>query len=161
MHPLTLKPSILNALLPTFARNCCYAGIVGAFLWILTFVPTGLGLLEYNPVQGIIAFIFFVIVFSLLPMSLRLLTLWCTTYTFEKTHVTKEFRFIVVSKQTVPYHQINRVSVDISFWDRLCSAGDIALHTADEDKPDLVLHYIPEPQKIEKLLYSYMKGTGH
>ncbi len=161
MHPLLLKPSIINALLPTFARNCFYAAIIGAFLWVLSFIPTGLGILRYNPVQGTIAFVIFIILFSLAPLSLRVLVLSCTTYSFEKTHVTKEFRFIIVKKQTVPYHQINRISVDISFWDRLCNAGDIALHTADEDKPDLVLHYIPEPQKIETLLYSYIKGTGH
>ena len=87
---------------------------------------------------------------SLGPLSIEIFLLLNTTYYLFHTHVTREFEFIAVKKHIVPYNQIVDIKVNISIWDKVCNAGDIVLNTAEDVEPNLILHFIENPEKVEK-----------
>lgn len=150
---LVLKPNIVNALFPLFLRNFFYSFIIVIFLFGLSFVLKQSHIIDYPTRKIIFWLIFFLIAMLIIPLLFKLISLYYTKYYFFKSHVTSEFKFIRIKRYSVPYHQIVNITTRISLWDRICKAGDITLHTAEDKSADLVLYYIKNPMKIESGLY--------
>ena len=149
---LILKPSLVNAILPTFLRNLFYAFILVLILFGIAIVLETFNIVDYpNKVLWLLGLL---LVISIGSVLVKIINLFNTSYYFFKTHVSREFEFFTVKKQSAPYSQIVNISVDISIWDRVCNAGDITLHTAEDVAPDLILHFIKEPEKIERGIYN-------
>lgn len=149
---LVLKPSITNALIPELARNLFYAIIVAIVLFVISLILKSLNIIEISK-DTIYYLIIVLIIIAIIPLIGKIIFLYNTKYYFFRNHVQKEFELILVKKYSLPYHQITNVTTDISLWDRLCRAGDIIVHTAEDTKKDLKLQYIKNPTEIEKGLY--------
>ena len=156
---LTLRPSLLNALVPELSKNLFYALIVGVALlllyFILSFFKVSFLPSSFQKVLLLLAAVVAGLTFA--PLLAKLIVLRNTFYHFYVDHVISEFKFFVVRRFSVPYSQIVNMVVEISIWDRLCRAGDIALFTAEDKHPDFTLKYIRNPQKIEQSLYRLMR----
>jgi hypothetical protein len=100
------------------------------------------------------------IVLALLPTFGRAFLNTRRTYYFYDTYVVSEFDFFIKDRVSCPYHQITNVDLDISFWDRLTDAGDIVLHTAEDNADDIVIRYVRSPQKVEEQIYNLMQKYG-
>ena len=100
------------------------------------------------------------IILALLPTFIRAFLNTRRTYYFYDTHVVSEFDFFIKDRVSCPYHQITNIDINISFWDRLTDAGDIILHTAEDNADDIVIRYIRNPQKIEEHIYNLMQKYG-
>lgn len=150
---LILKPSIINALVPSIAKTLFYILVLSivlyGFFWVIE---------EFNVLNKDLFGIYLWLIFGLtillsIPIVIKLIILNNSQYFFYKTHVVSEFELFFVRRHSTPYHQIVNITSQVSLWDRLCKAGDVTLHTAEDRLPDLVLHYIQEPNKIESTLY--------
>lgn len=153
---MVLEPDVKNALIPIFLKNIIltsvFVGVIYSIVYlILKFLKLSIG--QYR-----VYFIIFFVVVIFVPLSIRIITLKNTTYYFYKTHVVSEFKFFKIKKSSVPYKQIARITSNISFWDRLCNAGDITLHTAEDRVMDLTLKYINDPQKIESFIFQILNS---
>jgi len=152
---LVLKPSIPNGLIPIFLKHLFYSLIVGLVLFLVSYVLKWVGVIDF-PTSLWIFLIWLAVL--LLPTGLHLIRLANIKYYFFRTHVEYEYRLITIKKQSVPYSQIADITVKISLWDRLTNAGNITLHTAEERAPSLVLFYIRDPEKVEKVIYKMLYG---
>lgn len=160
-HSLKLKPSIINALLPAVIESITFSIVITATMYIVIFILSLIGLISFSfPIKFLTLFLPF-LVFVLIPFSIHVFYLWYTTYYFYTDRVVKEFRFIALNKQSVFYDHIINITVEISIWDRLTSAGDIILHTADDKEPEVVLKFIPKTEEVEKLIYKLVKREEH
>ncbi len=137
------KPSIVNALFPVYAKNffITLLPIIGIYLATSYFIEIPFKILIFILAQIILPFI---------PLTLKIIKLANTEYKFYKNHLIKEYEFFSITKQTIPYKHITNISIIISFWDRLSNAGDIILHTAENETPDLTLQYVKKPKQLEK-----------
>ena len=154
---LTLKPNILNALVPTFVRNLFYSSIIVLILFGLSILLERLDIITIP--NKLLWLLLLLLILAIIPLLAKIIVLSNTTYYFFKTHISREFELLMVRKHSVPYSQIINISIDISLWDRLCNAGDIILHTAEDKAPNLVLHYIKDPEKLEKQIYRLVRVT--
>ena len=160
-HSLKLKPSIINALLPAVIQSITFSIIITAIMYMLIFILSLLKVISFSfQIKFLTVFLPF-LVFVFIPFSIHVFYLWYTTYYFYTDRVVKEFRFIALNKQSVFYDHIINITVEISIWDRLTSAGDIILHTADDKEPEVVLKFIPETEEVEKLIYKLIKKGKH
>ncbi|MBR9676250.1 PH domain-containing protein [Candidatus Woesearchaeota archaeon] len=98
-------------------------------------------------------------IFSLIPTIYKFVILYNIKYHFFKTHVLSEFKLLKIDRKSIPYSQVVNITTNISLWDRLCKAGDIILHTADDEAPNLTLYYIDDPVKVEQFIYGMIKKT--
>jgi hypothetical protein len=156
---LTLKPHIIGAVVPMVLRNGVYSAIAAFVLYaVLTvFRRTQVVSLSTN---GIVFLVVVVGVFlAIIPLLFKVILLYNTNYYFFRTHVVKEFELVKVSRQSVPYRQIANITINMTLWDRVIGSGDMILHTADDNAPNLMLDYIEEPHKIEAALYKVMKKS--
>ncbi|MGV8163028.1 MAG: PH domain-containing protein [Candidatus Nanoarchaeia archaeon] len=153
---LVVKPLLVNAFFPVFLKNFFFALIFSAILFGISLI------LEFFNIQiiplawSVAVFIFLALILAVIPIFAKIFNLAFTRYLFYETNVVKEFRFILVKRRSVIYQRITNLNVDIDIWDKLCGAGDITLHTADED-PDIVLKYIKHPEEIEHKIYSLIR----
>ena len=152
---LTIKPNILNALLLVFLKYLLKLGLISFILFLLLLLIRTIGFFQIPVSTLIVWFVGLVLLFTLLLLSYRIFILSFTTYYFYRTHLTSEFKFLVKKKFSVSYTQITNVTTDVSVWDRICNAGDIIVHTAENQSSDLTLYYIKDPDKIEHLLYKH------
>lgn len=134
---LNLKPNLVNALIPVVLRNLLWALVVSFVLFIFLSLK-------------IVIIVLFVI--FLVPLAIQIILLSSTTYHFFKTRVVSEFKFVMIKRTSVHYNNIVRIATNISIWDRMCKAGDITLHTAEDRTPDLVLKFIDKPRKVENII---------
>jgi len=161
---LVLRPHVFNAILPMFVRNLIYSviiniGLFGA-LYIIEYAGYRTGTMQYG--VGVFYFLFVTstILIALIPLMWRIIILLNTTYIFYRGHLIKEFEFVVIRTSSVPYNQIVDISINISLWDRICRAGDMTIHTAEDRAPDLKLMYIKKPEKIQHMIYDIVsKGS--
>jgi len=148
-----LKPNAVNALAPMFLRNLFYFLIVSSifygFYWVIRFFSD----LEFSIRQIILASLILSLLIVFLPLLIRIIILYNTSYYFYKTYLMKEFELFIIRTKSAPYSQIVNITSDISIWDRITNCGDVILHTAEDKTPDIVLSYIENPEKIEKNLY--------
>jgi len=151
---LTLKPSIINALTPIFLKYLFLSFILTLILYGIIILIKALNILELSNKKIFLRLAVFLFIFSIAPMLFRIIILISTKYYFFETNLLSEFKFIIIRRHSVPYHQIVNIETKISLWDRFCKAGDIVLHTAEDNTiPDLVLSYMKDPEKIEKSIY--------
>lgn len=156
---LVIKPSLINALFLNFLKNFFESSIVGALIFFLFYVLNYFKI--YTTSISILSAIIFVaiIFFSITPLTWRIIILHNTTYYFYEDRIKSEFKFFKIDEKTIPYTKINELTSDISFWDRLCKAGDITVHTEGDDNPNLFLAYINDPKKIENFIHLKMNKT--
>lgn len=157
----TLKPSVINALVPVFFKNLIYALLFLAVAFGLFWLLITFGTVDYKIEELVTWAVLFMIVFPTVPTLLRLLILYNSKYIFFKTYVVSEFEFIKVKRYSVPFHQTVKVTSNVSIWDRICGAGDITMHTAEDTLPDLTLYYIKNPEKIETKIYELIQENKH
>lgn len=153
----TFKPSIANAVLPLYLKNLFKAVLLVILYYLIGLVlgMIGIGI----PIIAWYWGILIAILGALIPLTIEIVVLSCTTYQFYDSYVEKEFRFFSVNRYSVPYHQIVNVDVQISLWDRISSAGDMVIHTAEDAKKDLHLLYVPNTEEVQALLYTYISSS--
>ena len=161
---LVLRPHVFNALLPMFIRNLIYSVLINFGLFGIIYVTESggyvIGLLQYGMLIFYLLFAVSTVLMALVPLIWRIIVLFNTEYIFYKEHLVKEFEFIVIRISSVLYDHIVDISINISLWDRICRAGDMTLHTAENRAPDMQLQYISKPEKIEHLIYDIIsKGS--
>jgi hypothetical protein len=148
----THKPSIINALFPVYAKNF--------FITLLPLIAIYIGTSYFLEIPfKILIFILTLIIIPIIPLTFKIIRITNTEYIFYKNHLIKEYEFLSITKQTIPYKHITNISIIISFWDRLSNAGDIVLHTAENETPDLVLQYVKNPKKLEKQILEITHKT--
>lgn len=158
---MAMKPSIINALLPIFIRNLFFSFIIILVLYAVSQTLITFGVITVAAVDVTIWLVGLLFLFAIAPLVIRIIVLYNTVYYFFKTHAISEFEFIIIKKYSLPYDKISNITVNISIWDRLCRAGDITLHTAEDVTPDLVLKYIKNPRKMEGRVYRMIDMQRH
>lgn len=152
-----LKPNIFNALVPIFAKNLFYSLIMGAIGLGLFWLLYEFGTVPYTMGQAFFWTVFFVLLFPAIPSLIKLFFLHNTKYFFYKTRLVSEFELFSVKRSSAPYQQIVSVTSKVSIWDRICNAGDLTVHTAEDSTPDITLLYIKDPHAIEAKIYDLMR----
>ena len=152
--PWAIKPSIPNAILPNLLRNFFYAIVIGLVVYGIAWLLRFFKLIPYSDLTIKSTIISLAAIFAIIPLLVKIIVLYNTTYYIFKTHIVSEMEFIKVIKHTVPYSQITDMAVDVSIWDRICRAGDIVLHTGNEQRPSLKLQYIKNVQDVERIIHS-------
>ena len=155
---LALRPNMLNAVLPLFAKNLAVSSVIGFVFYGVLFTLKSFGTLKYGDRTIITAVWALSAAFLIIPLAIRLVVLFNTKYCFFRTYLTSEFEFLSLQRNSVPYNKIARMEVRISVWDRLCSSGSIILTTTHEQAAPLILHYVKSPRKIEDAIYHLLKA---
>ena len=150
---LALRPNMLNAVLPLFAKNLAVSAIAGFVLYGVLFTLKSFSALKYEDRTIITAVLALSALFLIVPLAVKLVVLFNTKYSFFRTYLTSEFEFLSLQRSSVPYNKIARMGVKISVWDRLCSSGSIILTTTHEQAAPLILRYVKNPRKIENAIY--------
>jgi uncharacterized membrane protein YdbT with pleckstrin-like domain len=152
------KPNIVNALFPSLGKSVLISAIITVFLYGLSFVLTLVGV-NLPLTWTVFAAIGLFVIIALIPFLIQVISLVSISYYFYSTHVTREYNFIVQKKYSTPYSKIVNISVHISIWDRLIGAGDITIHTAEDNTPDMILKYVKPVDEVEKQLYEMIRRT--
>ena len=159
---MDVRPSVLNALVPELFGKVVVPGLLVSLVilalgWMLP--STGDFTLLVSIGNLLSGWSVHLVVWGLLllPFAWTLIVLARTVYRFGPGSVTREFSLFVVRRTTIPYNKIVHVKMRMSIWDRISGAGNITLHTAENNAPDLTLRFIPSPQKMEKWLIGKMK----
>jgi uncharacterized membrane protein YdbT with pleckstrin-like domain len=155
-----LKPNITNALFPLFIRNFIYSILFCGVLFAVYTLLTWLKILSINLEWTIAFFIILAFLISLIPLTSKIVILLCTKYIFYEESLIHQFKFINIKKDSVIYSRITNINLDITLWDRVCKAGDLTIHTADDTMPDIVLKYIKNPEEVEHKIYSLIKRSN-
>lgn len=146
------KPNYVNALGPLIAKFTFYSFIITFVSHLIIEVLKNFDIIKPTFNTYIFdAIIFFAII--IIKILTEAVILFNTRYLFYRTHIKKEFEFITLRSNSVPYDQINSVHLNISLWDQISKSGDIKITTADDGQKDLILHYVKEPKKIEEKIY--------
>jgi hypothetical protein len=95
-----------------------------------------------------------IFVLTFLSILVKVILLRRTKYVFYDNLAVKEFRFFIVRKTSVIYNRVTNISLKISLWDRMTSAGQITIHTGDDELPDIIISFVKNPERIEGLIYS-------
>lgn len=151
---LVLKPNLASAIAPIFAKSFLTMLPFGIVLLIIAYLLKLFNIIENSAKTLILIIILGFLVLVFFSMKYKLLMLRFTKYYFYKTHVVSVFKFIKVKRSSLPYTQITNIKIHVSFWDRICGAGKIALNAAGNGAPSLILCYIKDPYEIEKMLHS-------
>lgn len=147
-----LKPSIFNALFPLFMLNLWRTARFAIPIYLAAAALSLIGWLD-TAIPLITTWLVIVLLIgAAIPLIYRLIILMNSRYRFYHTHVVAEFKFFIIKSQSVAYDKVTNVSVDISLWDRICNAGDVTLHTADDDTADLTLQYVKDPQSVQDMI---------
>ncbi|MFP4567305.1 MAG: PH domain-containing protein [Candidatus Woesearchaeota archaeon] len=148
---LVVRPSLVNALFPLFFKNFFGFGIViFCIYFLLSFVN-----MFFDIFVPSVWFVFFaIVILTLLSISIKLFILRVSKYVFYDSSAIKDFKFIIVRRRSVVYSRITNITLRVSLWDRITRAGNITLHTGDDEVPDMILKYIKNPERIENMIYS-------
>ncbi len=155
----TLKPNVMNAIIPTFIKWAFLSFIVALVVYGVFFVLNLVGIVDYAGSTTMIVLGILVILVAVVVVGIEVVILKNTTYYFYNTHAISEFKLLKIKTYSVPYSKITNISTQISVWDRLCKAGDVILHSAEDKYPDLKLKYVRNPRKIEKYVYAIVNKT--
>ncbi len=151
----TFKPNLMNSLFPEFLKQLLFSLFIVGGLYGLLRLLTSLNIYTL-PKQNLWLFILGTIM-VLSSLFFKIITLINTSYFFYHNHVTREFKFLIVRKHSIPYNQITNLTLDVSVWDRICKAGDLTLHTAEDKEPNLILKYVNNPEKVENLIHGIIE----
>lgn len=151
---MTKKPDIINALLPAFIKSLLLSMVISFAIFVVSYLFNSLGLglsiLQLGLASIIVPFLFVLFI----PFIIELVIITNTKYYFFETRILKEFKFFVIKKQSVLYKHVLNITVTVNLWDRICNAGRITMHTAEDNVPDLTLKYLKPVDEIEKQIYS-------
>ena len=153
---LVLKPNLTSAIAPIFLKSFLTMLPFGIALLVIAYILKLFSVIETTRALMLMAMLGF-LALVLFRMKYRLLMLRFTKYYFYKTHVISIFKFIKIRRNSLPYTQITNIKIHVSFWDRICKSGKIALSAAENGAPSMILLYIKDPYKIEKMLHSLIQ----
>ena len=154
---LILKPNLINALLPSYVKNYILSLVIVWTFYGLTFFLKTIGLIQNAMVWGMWGIFLWSALLTLIPLSVRIVILMNTKYYFYDTHMLSEFKLFSIKKKSAPYTLIRSITTEITLWDRMCNSGDIVIHTADDNQPNIVLKYLNDPERVEKGIYHLVK----
>ncbi|MBN2566691.1 PH domain-containing protein [Candidatus Woesearchaeota archaeon] len=155
-----LRPSIANAILPQFLKNLSWSFLatLAAFAVLSIFrLFNVMGWFGMGAVPFMLGIVALWLLLALIPLLIRIIYLSNVTYHFYPSHLLSEFRFLSVKRFSIPYSQIVNVSVNVSLWDRLTGNGDMIIHSAENNAPDMYLYSVRNPEKVEQWLYSMIQ----
>lgn len=157
---MKLKPSLTNALLPLFLKNLILFTII---IFGINFITNTINtLLQTNiPTYRLGETILIILTLTILSISIKIISLRCTTYYFYETHAEKQFKLFIIKKRSAVYSRITNVTLKMNIWDRLTKAGTIILHTGDDETPDIKIKYLKKPRKIENTIYTLIHKKNH
>lgn len=146
-----LHPSLLNSLVPTLLKH-----FFRLLVWSIpaAIAVTVLSLFGVGPGPAIVVgwWLLAVLIAALLRISVRTLLLHNTEYHFTDSSVTRRLEFFVIKSHAAPYRSITDVRVEESIWDRLTGAGDVIVHTAEDNQRDIRLHALENPEQVAQWL---------
>ena len=143
-----VKPDMVNAIVPEFARNLIYFALFAAILSLAAYFLSVFTKLQFRISSAVWMLSSAAIILSMLVSSAMLMRLHFTRYIFYDTYVEHCYKLFSIKTKTTWYRSIVNVETVISFWDRFCRAGDVILHTAEDTAPDLKLEFIKNPQVV-------------
>lgn len=155
---LILRPSVVNALFPSMMKSIGISLVVTAFIYGIAFLLNLLNIINLTMKFTILSILIPFVIIALIPFTVLLIILRCTTYFFYHSNITKQFKLVIIKKHSVLYNQITNLKIQISLWDRLTNAGDIVMHTA-EHSDDLTLKFIPNTEEIEHKIYNLIRAS--
>ncbi len=155
-HLLVLKPNLKCAIAPLYVKSILKMLPAGILLLVGAFMMKFFNVIEVSSSDLAIAVVAVFFALAFFPMKYKLMNLHFTTYYFYKTHVTSIFKFIKVKRNSLPYTQITNVKIHVSFWERICRAGKIALNASGKGANSMILPYIKKPHEVEEKLQSLM-----
>lgn len=147
---LVIRSDIFNGFVPLTLRNFLYSGLT---FFLVYWLLKSMSVFVLIPLK-ISWFVLASILFAIFPLAYSMIIAINTKYIFYHDRIESEFKFFNVKKMSAPYLQIANISSDITFWDRMCNAGDITLYTTDDTAPNFNLMFIKNPQKIEAAIYA-------
>ncbi len=150
-----LQPDHINSLIPEFVKSFIKSIILTLIIFSIVTVANVLEIADWRISRG--QYFLIVLLLTIIPNIFVFFSLWITQYIFYKDHVVVEQRFIFVRRKSAPYNKITNISTEVSIWDRLCEAGDLTLHTAEDTSPDIKLRYVENPEEVEEMIYRLMK----
>ncbi len=154
---LKIKPNLINALLPLFMKNIII-GIIIATTLFLAHTITDL-IWTINVPFNLTTFVIITVISSVLPLTFNIIKLLFTKYMIYHNRATKEFKFIIIKRQTAMFKRVTNIHLEANLWDRLCNSGHITLNTADDDEEDLRLDFINNPEEIEQQIYLFIENN--
>lgn len=154
-----VRSSIFNALFPSYAKNLFYALLILFPLLFLGMLFSMLGFLALTVKELVTLYVITGMAVACFPLIAMIITYLNTEYYFYSDRVVREFRFFVVHQHTVMYAKITNITLKVTLWDRICNAGDITLHTADDNDPDLRLEFIIGPERVQQQLYGLIQAA--
>ncbi len=158
---LTLKPNATNAAVPEVLKSFLYSLGIVVLLFGISSLLKRFDIIVLSTSKVIMLLIPILLVVAAIPLAIKLVILYNTNYHFFRGHLVSEFKFFRMKRHSLPYKQIVNIVIDISFWDRLCKAGDIVISTAEDKRPELTLRYIKDPMKVESAIYAMINKKVH
>lgn len=154
------KPALFPAVLPHFLKWLWRYAVAGLIVYGLLYALDAIGVLRTHMPALLMAVALVVPLASFISIKHRLIRLHNTRYLFYDTHVVSEHRFITVTRHSVPYAQINKLTNNSSIWNRMTGVSDIILHTLRHgDAQDLVLRSVRDPDEVEHTIYDLLKRS--
>lgn len=147
------KPRIIVAILPLFLKNLIYAIPISFIFYALYFLINSFIKFNIQTKTLIFWLIIFTSIIAIIPLIKKIINLAYTKYKFYKTHLVSEVKIINIKRQSVPYHQIINITVNMGVWNRIWNTGDLIIRTAEENYPNIILKYIKNPHKIESSIH--------
>jgi uncharacterized membrane protein YdbT with pleckstrin-like domain len=154
-----VKGSLFNALFPTYLSTACWAALILFPLAGGAYALAHFGTIDVPTPLILSTYLVLVLFGALIPLVWRIIVILCTTYAFYHDRVVMEYRFFTLKQVSVPYAKITNITVDISFWDRVSAGGNITLHTADDQEPNLVLYNVSRPAELHERIYSLVRSS--
>ncbi len=143
---LEIKPSITNALFPVFVKNFLVILIFSIFAFLIYYF--NLIKINLTNTQVILYLLLINFILANIPLIWKMIKLSRTLYRFTDIGVYKIFNLFAIKEDFTPYNQIVNIDRITSVWDLLCKAGDIILHTTEDNQPDLKIQYVTNPSEI-------------
>ena len=159
---LELRPNLVNGFLPVYIG---YVAKISKWASIPITIAVILSLLTINPLNPGLTLILAgvgILTLALLSLIVRIIMLGNLKYTFYKDRIEMHQQLFNIRRKSIRYSQITNITAEISVWDRICNAGDIILHSAEETEVgDLELRCIKNPYDIEKKIHELISQTQH
>ena len=156
----SVKPDLVNALVPVLARWLFRFSIAGLITYALFSAIANAGLLVIDQTRLIIAVVLIVIVFTFFSIKYRLIHLHATTYLFYETHVVVQLKLLSTRRHSMPYKQISKITNNSTLWDRISKASDMTLRSSRPDEVhDLQLRSVKNSEEVEARIYRLLRDA--
>src|SRR3989338_3822692 len=155
---LTVRPSIVNALLPTVIKNLGLGILIALVAFAILSMLGAVCIFEISATTEISILAGIVVILGIVPVALKIVKLMHTRYYFFETHLITEYKLVKITKISAPYERIKDITMKMGLWDRMCNAGQIIISTTDDSNPNIYLFHVKDPEKIERGIYRLIKS---